>query len=119
VRGTTLESVNGADLLGDSGSVGVGGRLVSNTVQDGDSETALIVEGVAGGLKLVKLGEEEDSGAGLSSVRSRDIEVEDGRNLRVKSAVVLGTVGLVRIVGINGDDQVRVLVSTVDVGGAA
>ncbi len=43
-------------LLGDGGGVGVGGGLVSNTVQDSDGETTLVVEGVAGGLELVKLG---------------------------------------------------------------
>ena len=115
----TLELVDGADLLGDSGGVRVGGRLVSNTVQDSDGETTLVVEGVAGGLELVKLREEEDGRASLASVRGRDVEVEDGRNLGTDGAVVLSTVGLARVAGVNRDDQVGVLVSTVDVGRAS
>jgi len=89
-----------------------GGLLVGNLAQLREDELTGAGEGVGRSLKLRLLWEEEDSAALLARVRAWDVEVEDGALLRADGGVVLSTVGLVWLSGVDWDDEVRGLVGT-------
>jgi len=82
-------------------------------------ETTLVVEGVGASLELALLREEEDERAGLASIGGRNIKVEDGGDSAVDGTVVLGAVRGVGRGRADRDNQVRVLVVTVDVSWAS
>lgn len=92
--------------------------LIGVGLELGDGALAGARESEGGGLEVGLLGEEEDGGAFFARVRGGDIKVEDGAGVAVYFAVVLGAVGLVGVLGVDRDDQVRVLVVAVEVLGA-
>lgn len=97
-------------VLGDRGGVVVGGGAASDLRQLGEVNLAVTAEGVVGSLEISLLGEHEDQVTGRTLVRGGDVEVEEGRDGLANSAEVLGAVGGIGGGGVDGDDQVGVLV---------
>lgn len=64
------------------------------------------------------LREQEHERAGLAGVRGWDVEVEDGADLWRDGAVVGSAIGGGGFARVNWDDEVRVLVLSVEVGRA-
>jgi len=98
-------------VLLDSWSIAPRSLLARGTAELCAAETAGATESVIGRLKILLLREEEDDGTLLSVVLLRDVEVEDCAHSRVDLTVVTGTVGLIRVLGGNGYNQVRGLIS--------
>ena len=90
--------------------VGVRGAVLCSGLEDGELELSIAGEGVSGGFELVLLWEEEGQGAGLVGVPGGDVEVEDRRDRARGCAVEGGSVRLVGLGGVDGDDKVRELV---------
>lgn len=67
-------------VLRDRGHVALRGRLGGNIGELGNIDLAITAEGVVGGLEIGLLGEEEDQAASLTSIRVRNVEVEDARD---------------------------------------
>ena len=65
------------------------------------------------------LGEEKDQRAGLAGVGGGKVEVEDCADAGRDGAVVLRAEGFVGLSGVDGDDEVGVLVFAVEVRWAA
>jgi len=114
--GTDSDGDGGNDLGGRN--VVVRGGLGGRSAELGDGNGATGSEGVVGGLEQALGGKSEDELASLASIALRDVEVEDGASGAVDSSVVLSAIGLVRGSGVDGDNQVGVLVSSGEVVGA-
>jgi len=98
------------EVLGDLGLVSVGGALGSNAGELLEVNSTRAAHGVVGCDKILLVREEELERAGLALEGSRDVEVEDGGEGGVDTSEVLGSVGSVGRVLVNGHNQVRVLV---------
>jgi hypothetical protein len=116
--GGTRGDSEAAEVSLDAAFGGVGGLVGGHGAQLLEVNLAVAGEAEGGGLELVLLGEEEDKRAS-ASVGLGDIEVEDGADVGGDGAVVLCAESLVRRRGGDRDDQMRVLVLTVEVGWAA
>jgi len=101
-----------------SGRVGPAGLRVCVAGELREAALAGAGDGVRGRVEVFLLREEEDEAACLARVGLRDVEVEDGAGVRVDFAVVGRAGGLVGGGGVDGDDEVGVLVVAIQVGGA-
>lgn len=108
-----------AQVLLDSGGVVVGGRRASGGLERSKVDLTIAAEGVGRSLEVLLVGEEEDQAARLAGVRGGDIKVEDARDAGGDGAVVGGTRSVVGLGGVDGDDQMRVLVVAREISGAA
>jgi hypothetical protein len=112
--------VAGAELHGSkipslSRSVAPSSLCVGIALELADGAFSLTRDCVVGGLKVRFLGQHEHGRASLTGVRGRDIEVEDGADVGADRAVVRGAISLVGVLGVNGYNQMRVLVIAVEV----
>lgn len=108
-------SVTGGDtlftkVLGDARLVVEGGLLISSLLKLLELNTTVARLGDERGLELGLGGESEDELALLALVALRNIEIENSAVAIADVGVVLSTVGGVRVVAINGDDQARLQV---------
>ena len=111
--GVARRDAHTAEVALLAGYVGPASRLHGRAAELGEAAGSAARCGVAGGLEILLLGEEEDDGALLARVGGGDVEVEDGAGRFVNLAVVRGTIGLIGRSGIDRDDQVRVLIVTI------
>jgi len=108
-------SVTGGDtlftkVLGDARLGVEGGLLISSLLKLLELNTTVARLGDERGLELGLGGESEDELALLALVALRNIEIENSAVAIADVGVVLSTVGGVRVVAINGDDQARLQV---------
>jgi hypothetical protein len=116
--GTAGGKGHGGDVAILGGLVAVGGVLVGCSLHLANSARSRARDGVAGSLKVLLLGKQEDGGALLASHGDGDVEVIDRAGVAVDRAVVRGAGGLVWAGRIDRDHQVRVLVGAVKILGA-
>jgi hypothetical protein len=95
--------------------IGIACLLVCSACELRKVDLACARDGERRRLEVLLLGEEEDDGASLASVRSGDVEVEDGAGVRVDFAVVGSSWGRVGGGRVYGDDEVGVLIVAVQV----
>jgi len=115
VTSSDAVSVTGGDtlltkVLGDARLVVEGGLLISSLLKLLELNTTVARLGDERGLELGLGGESEDELALLALVALRNIEIKDSAVAVTDVGVVLSTVGSVRVVAINGDDQARLQV---------
>jgi len=82
------------------------------------AKSALIVERKRRGFQRRLLREEEDERARHAGVRRWQVEVEDGAGAWGDGAVVLSAIGRVGLGGVDGDNEVRILVFAAKAGRA-
>lgn len=101
-----------SEILQDRRGVAPRGLLVGGGAERCDVEAARAAKFVAGSLKVLLVGEQEDERALLALILLRHVKVEDGARGRVDLTVVAGTIGPVWVLTGDGDNEVRGLVST-------
>jgi hypothetical protein len=113
--GITRGKAHASQVAGLAGLVSPRGLLVGRAAQLREAALSAARGSVAGGLEVLLVGEQEDDRACLAGVGGRDVEVEDGASGLVDFAVVRGAGGVIGRAGVDGDDQVRVLVVSIQV----
>jgi hypothetical protein len=93
-----------------AGLVGVCSPLGSWASQLAEVDIPATRDSEAGCLEVLLVRKEEEDGAGLARVGDGNVEVEDGAGVTVDLAVVRGSVGLVRVLRVDGNDEVGELV---------
>jgi hypothetical protein len=114
----TRAHLHGGNVFGLGGHVVVGSLFVGVALELADGALAVARHGVVRGFEVLLLGKHEHGGALLASHGGGDVKVEDGAGVAIDLAVVGCAVRLVRVLGVNRNDQVRVFVVAVEVHGA-
>jgi hypothetical protein len=111
----TRAHLHGGNVARLGGHVVVGSLFVGVALELADGALAVARHGVVRGFEILLLGKHEHGGALLASHGGGDVKVEDGAGVAIDLAVVGCAVRLVRGLGVNGHDQVRVFVVAVEV----